>query len=659
MFQDSIERTIEGAVTLTEALELLNAEKVKLDTAPNTPETFEKRLLVAEKTIETERARAAQLKEFLNSVTNFEEQRVQIAQKYGNLRVALDKQFADKTSKEYLSALAKIEKGESEAYKESKKQTLEESKAYKDLQKVILSVGGDAYRERITRLKAAAEQAREITGEQSEDYKQKLRELQDAQADFDGYVIQSIQRFAGIAGELSSVFEDFGGAVGEAWKVVGGIAGNLGDIFTAFDSGADKTEKVAAGVSGLVGLLKIVSSSAKERRRAEEEYYDSVLEKQQQYNIALNEQIGLQNASKESVFLKDYEGRLTDGLNQYTDAVKKQGEALKELEKGRAKIGQKNGVDFNKVGQGIAAGAAAGAAIGTIIPGVGNIVGAVGGAIVGGFTALFGGKKKKDVFGGLFDVYPDLVKAGADGVAELNVELAKVLISTNQVDEATKALLQSAVDWQEQMIKAEEAIKSVVSELAGSLGNSLRDSLVNALKEGEDAAVAFAGTVSSQLESILSQLLFNQVFSGAFKSLEQDLIDSYGAGGDASWIDDFGKFFAMSGELNDKFAKGLEEAQKAASAYGLDIFGPKEGKGKKGGDALTGAIKGASAEEVGVLIGQFNALRISSAQLVQQGVESLRYQARTATNTDRLESMENLLKVIASYDPGRSQGIPK
>lgn len=104
-----------------------------------------------------------------------------------------------------------------------------------------------------------------------------------------------------------------------------------------------------------------------------------------------------------------------------------------------------------------------------------------------------------------------------------------------------------------------------MSELAGSLGSDMRNALVTAFRDGEDAAKAMGQTVEKVLENILSQLIFNRIFSKAFKELEDEMIASQDVGGDGNWIDDFERFFEASKGLGEQWEQAMKDAHKTGS----------------------------------------------------------------------------------------------
>jgi hypothetical protein len=201
-----------------------------------------------------------------------------------------------------------------------------------------------------------------------------------------------------ITNELSKI----DGTIGEIFSEVGA---QLGNITTAFSESASKTDRISAGISGIVSLINMAVSASAKRKDAEREFYQNALAFAHEYALALNEQLRIQSELSGGGFVKDYSGAIKDGFAAANDAMSNYQKALSELSKGKAKTDLRNAVDWGNVGKGAAAGAGAGAAIGSmIVPGIGTAIGAVAGVIVGGLTGLFGGKKKRDVLGGLLDV---------------------------------------------------------------------------------------------------------------------------------------------------------------------------------------------------------------------------------------------------------------
>lgn len=407
--------------------------------------------------------------------------------------------------------------------------------------------------------------------------------------------LESIYQISNALGALGQSLQNLGksgSAISQIGGLMSGLASGVGDLLTVLDKESSDIDKIAAGINGLIKLVDMIGSAARQRREAEEAYYRSVISFQNEYNISLNEQLRLQSELGESVFLKDFEGRIKSGLTALADANKNYQEAMDKLAAGRAKSGQKNAVDWKNVGAGASSGASIGAAIGTFaipIPVLGTAIGAAAGAIVGGLTGLFAGKKKKDTFMPLLEAYPALIQKSEDGVERINRELAETLIKNGMLDDQTKLLLENVLEWEDAIKEARDQIKGVISELAGSLSSDMRTALVDSFRAGEDAAIAMGKTVEKVLEDILSQLIFNKIFSEAFKDLEDQMAESMDTGGDGNWVDDFQRFFEASKGLSEQWDQAMKDAQAQAAAAGFNIFNPDSSATKKQG--LTGGIE--------------------------------------------------------------------
>ena len=411
--------------------------------------------------------------------------------------------------------------------------------------------------------------------------------------------------FGQLGQSLVQIGQDVGspalGGLGSFLSNISYGVNDLSDAMEAFDEG-DSMAQAQAAITGTMRLIGMLTSAAAQRKQAEEEYYRSIISFQNDYNTALNDQIRLQSILDENVFITDYEGRITDANKALIDANEKYQESLEKLNEGRVKTGQRNAVDWGAVGQGAATGASIGASIG-------GFIGAGIGAVVGGIAGLFGGKKKKTVWGDLLSEYPELLKETENGVLEVNEALAESLVQNDLLNDKTKQLVQNALDWQNAIQEAREQIRDVISDLSGSLSSDLRSALVDAFENGEDAAVKMGDTVEKVLENILSNLIFNRIFSDAFSKLEDDMADSFDVGGDGNWVDDFSRFFTEAEGLSNQFNQAMSDAQEQAKAFGFDIFNPDDEPEDPRG--LQGAIRREMTEETaseltGLFRGQFD-----------------------------------------------------
>jgi hypothetical protein len=383
------------------------------------------------------------------------------------------------------------------------------------------------------------------------------------------------------------------------------------------DSMQGMLDAMAAGASGdylaaaqtqITTLINMVAQSIADRKQITEDYYSSVIQQQMDYNILLNDQLRLNSELTDSIFFKDYGGGLVSSVNALNDAQDKFKKGIEALSAAQAVVGTQTVTNWKNVA-----------------------IGLFGGGLFGGGVGLFGGKKEEEILKPLLDTFKDLYTADKG----FNVELAKTLIANKQVTEETAKVLQNLVDWSDKMDEARAKINGIITDLTGSLGNDLRSALVTAFEDGTDSAIAFGQNVEQVLENIISNMLFNTAFAPLLKSLQSEMYASYGLGADgktpldpndprydSSWTDDIVNFYKTAGPSIAQFNKDLEEARKYGEQNGLSLFtGNKPGTGTD--NSLTGAVKGITSEEAGLIAGQL--MRFADYQFkgFMQGTEML------------------------------------
>ncbi|MDO9554525.1 hypothetical protein [Rhodonellum sp.] len=610
-----------------------------------------------------------QLKQYdalLKGLKTYNEERLLTIEQYEEKRRQLIAKGDDGAAAE-LDRLHKIEMDDLDD------KNVEKLESYKELQKGIEALSVKAAQSLVQRVKNML-----TTEVMSEELRAEIERLiSEFESDINQIKLENIFKISGAIGVLGASLQNLGKLSGksgleEIGGLLAGIANGLEDVFVSFDKDAKDIDKVIAGVSGLIKIIDMLGSAASLRREKEQEYFLSMIGLQNQYNLSLNEQIRLQSILGESVFLKDFEGRIKDGLKSITVANDEYQKAIDSLSSGMAKSGQRNAIDWKNVGQAAGSGAAVGAAIGSVVPVIGNAVGAVVGGIVGAIAGIFGGKKKVDNFLPILDEYPELISQTESGIVKFNKALAQSLIANNLVSEETKQILNNIIEWEDALEAARAQIKEVISELAGGLSNDLRNALVDAFKNGENAAIKMGETVDKVLENILSQLIFNRIFSDAFAKLEEEMASSLDAGGDNNWIDDFERFFKTASGLSDDFNKAMEEAMAAAGNAGFNIFKPEGDTEKQKG--LTGAIRrelteATGSELAGLFRGFFDvskrSFQVSESMLsvekqhYEATLEGLNYWASIDRNTQNTvekldEAVTELKSIVKNTKPGQS-----
>jgi len=374
-----------------------------------------------------------------------------------------------------------------------------------------------------------------------------------------------------------------------------------------------KTDAYSAAISGVIGLTTLVISATERRHKVEQEFYRNQISMVHEYALALNETMRMQYDYEGSGFFTDYAEKIKNGFDALTDAATKYRAAVSNLGNGKANIDLKNSVDWGEVGKGAALGVASGAAIGSVVPVIGTAIGAAVGGLIGGLVGLFGGQKKETVADGLLDVFPELV----DSAGNLNKELAQVLISTEQVNEDTKQLIQNALDWAEAIEDANEQIEGVVTELAGNLGTDIKDALVDAFMAGEDASKRMFAAASDSLENFIEDLLYSTIFSETFKKFGDELVASLNpVSGDQDIVDDYERLMESLSELDDVYIALLESIQKRGNDYGFNLWQDDDDDADASSQSgRAGAFTTMTQDQATKLEGLFTSLQMHTATI--------------------------------------------
>lgn len=474
-------------------------------------------------------------------------------------------------------------------------------------------------------------------------------------------------------GTISTAFQNINSGVASYIGNLSQLATGLATVEKEYDKFAadagnpaqqiqDGIAIAATGATALLSIIDSITSASAQRKKAVEDYYNSVLQFQDEYNLALDEQIRLQYKADGNIFITNFANELSDAAKAYNDATKQYQDSLVQLQKGKAITGTKSAVDGKTIAKDATQGAILGATIGSVVPVIGTAIGAAGGAVIGALAGLFGGKKQVNVFQPLLQAYPQLI----DAQGKFNEGLAKSLVSTNQVDDATKTLLNNTISYYDEQQTAIDQITSALSDLSSNLGSSLEDALVTAFENGTDAAKAFGDSVSAVIGNIVQQFLFEDIFGDQFQKLNDKLKSTVLAGGGQDAITaDFVDFFKEAGPLVTQFQAGLQAAKDAGAANGITLF-PSSTQGSSA-TTLTGGISQSITEDTAtVLAGTLNGIQLgvydtnkSLGQLIMIAQDSLTAALqiqintkRTADNSDNLPTMLEELKNITSNTTG-------
>lgn len=643
-FKKQISDALAKAPSETEKISLLNNEKFVVSSTVTDDTEKEAKLKALDQQIdEAQKRRHEELVSFMTAFIGSEEERTKIKKKYDDRRAALDAEYTDKQSEGYLQASEILKTNEEKELADNKAKTVLKSKEFEALTQKIKDASSEETKIVLEAERAKLQILKEKGGEKSAEYEAQLKAVKEAEKK---HIEQSQKNWKSIAdtvGALGNALKSAGGDTGELGGVLSGLSGEITNVQNtiqkAFSPEGFKPglQDFASAVQSVISMISTIMESNRKRAEQEKKFAQERVGYEHQYEVALNKNIGQSYKKDGNMFMNDIEGKIKAGAAQYQDAQNKFQEAIGKLNEGKAKVSQKNVIDGQSAGKLIGQGASAGAIVGSLFGPLGTAIGAGVGAIVGGVASLFS-KKKKDIYGGLLEQYPQLVKTGADGWKTINVDMAKALLANGQLDDNTKQLVQTALDYGDALEQSTQQMKEGILELTGKLGDSIRDSLVGAFKSGEDAAAAFSKTVGNVIADMTAKLLFSALFKENFNQLEKEMMDSYGALGDQSIIDDLTRFNKNIEGKPDEYVKGLEAANEMFEQMGFtDAFG-------KGGNpnSLSGSIKSITEETAGVLAGQMNAIRMTQATNLDVNRNQLLALTEIATNSRFLKHLERL-----------------
>jgi DNA repair exonuclease SbcCD ATPase subunit len=397
-------------------------------------------------------------------------------------------------------------------------------------------------------------------------FKKGFADLQSAKGfkDISG-AIGTISGAAGdAAGKLSEMFDAMGNtAVADALGGVQQVMNAVSNIGQGFAKGGI-VGGIAAAIGEAANFIGQAFSANQRHKEALKQVMNEAIAQQREYNLLLMQQ-NLLYEKATTIFGTDAYSKAANSVNVMKDAISELNEALKGTSEQQEKQNTKP-------------------ILGRMIKGVKGYYSELKSLYAGladvdiktghKKTGLFGWGKGKDIYSSILDVYPDLIDANGD----FNKELAETIINTREMSDEDKAALQNMIGLAEQAEEAYEALNDYMTDIFGELGGSMSDALVDAFKNGTDAASAFADSVSDMLETLAEQMVYSVTLAPIMEEAQSAMLDVMK---DTS-LTDKQKYVQWTNILNglvsdateqQQIANSLYEAyQQAAKEQGFDIF---------------------------------------------------------------------------------------
>ena len=635
--------------------EAINAEKARL--AEN-----EKTLLASN--AEYQRFQQEQVyKELIDKYQTYFERRKSLIQKQETELKELRKTLSD----EQLEEAKKQQKAELDQLDDA---FLQKNKDFQKLFEDLRDMSNKEIEEAIK----AAKKLLEITNMSEEMRKSINARIKDTERMFSQKKLADVHQYSQAISDLAKSFTELGDSTkNSTLSNLGGAIGNIASQFSNLMGALDRyksgnissADKVGAVLGFASNLISSFANSARQRKEAEEQYYNSVINYQNAYNLALIEQKRIQKELEGSFLLKDRTEQLKNEFDTIRDIGKQQSEQLEQIRKrGQIKVGTKNRTDWGGVAGITAGGAVTGAVIG-------GPVGAAIGAAVGLFGGLFGSKKQVDVFGDLLKNWPNLLEQSANGMWKINKAQAETAKNSGLVNEETKMMLQNYINLETELEKSREKIKDIVTEFAGNLAPNIQNSLVEAFKAGENAIEKMGETMDKVVENMVASLIFQSTFKETFKKLENDMQKSMDIGGDGNWVDDFGRFYREAGQKTKQYYEALAQARDSAKMEGFNILkdNAQRQATEKGfarmsqdtGNDLLGQFRlqtQLSAEIKNAALQTANFIREMHQSMQTNAAQQLRHLAGIEANTYKLNKIEtDIANMKAGINELTTKGI--
>jgi len=431
--------------------------------------------------------------------------------------------------------------------------------------------------------------------------------------------------------DLSNIFGD--SSIGENISIltdtltgIGTAAAGVGQIMTG-----DILGGITSVVSGISSIFSMARQAAERHREAIAAVMNSQIALQREYNLLLLEQ-NLLYEKGSTIFGSDEYGKAMQAIEVYKQALADLNKAMAGTDaRKRAQSRHYNFLSLFGIKD-------AQSTLKQIYAGLADI------EIVTGHkkTGLFGWGKGKDLYSSVLSVYPDLIKANG----EFNKELAQSIINTRKMSDEDKNALQNMIDLYEQYEEAMQEVRDYLSGIFGELGNIMSDALVDAFKNGSDAAEAFSKSVSQMLEDLAQQMIYSVTLAPIMEKAQEQMLEIM-KNGNLSDNEKFARYAGILSNLTDEALSQQKNAnylmklyQDMAAAKGIDIFQPDD----TGREATTKGIATASQDAVDELNGRFTAIQSHTFD-IREAVNSIVASqmhdfSRIETNTDRLQTID-------------------
>ena len=231
----------------------------------------------------------------------------------------------------------------------------------------------------------------------------------------------------------------------------------------------------------------------------------------------------------------------------------------------------------------------------------------------------------------------------------------------DKLSEENQQYLQQMADYWKAYQDAVEEVKNYLSDIFGDLGSTMTDAMVDAFRNGTDAAKGYIDSLGEMLEKLAKQMVYSVSIAPIMKKAEAEMMAVMEQEGDEE--KKFAQFAAIiAGATEDIIAqqeqseKLLQYAQDVAKKQGVDIFKPEQ----KQAEATSRGFQAMSQELGSELNGRFTGIQIDMAKVREETgamrelmaetraiiIQILNYVANIEKHTKQLYQMNDRLGAI-------------
>lgn len=478
-----------------------------------------------------------------------------------------------------------------------------------------------------------------------------IKEISEAMQDIGGAASEASSMLSGVAGNLSQMFEEMGNTgAADAMSGVQEAMNSISNIGQGFAKGG-----IVGGIAAAVGeaanfIGKAFAANAR-HKEALKEIMNETIAQQRAYNLLLLEQ-NLLYEKGTTMFGVDNYGKAKNAVNVMKDAVSELNEELKGSGKYSggymSTFGGEGGfrrIDFLSQAQRERCNSNAGLADIQIKTGHKK-------------TGLFGWGKGKDTYSSVLSVYPELI----DQNGKFNTSLAETIINTRTMSDDNKSAFQNMINLSKQAEEALQAVKDYLSDIFGDLGNTMSDALVDAFKNGSDAAQAFTDSVSDMLEQLAQQMVYSVTLAPVIEKAQGQMLDvmqNVGLSDEdkfKQWTNILGNFVDDAVGEQDNANLLYEELKRIASDKGFNIFEADESSSQ---DSTQKGFATMSQDTGDELNGRFTALQISNEEIKSSMIFALGSLSSLCTTTSDGNVLLMEMRNLALMSNGHLEDIAK